>query len=438
MTEPLIATCIPDIAGQVRGKAVPLSAFGELFEIGAGWTPANVQITCFDTASESPWGPTGDVRMIPDRNAMVEVPLPGGATERFVLCRVVEGDGAPWECCLRTILDSAIAALKAETGLSLRVAFEHEFTFRNADHEPEPGTAYSLRGLRGRRIFGETLAGVLRDAGLPPDSFLREFGPRQFEITLPPQEAMRAADEAVMLRQLTYAVAEDFEAPVTFSPLVSEHGVGNGVHIHFSFWDENGHPKTRDAARPHGLAAVTGSFIAGILAHLPALTALTAPSALSHIRLTPHRWSAAFNNLGVQDREAAVRVCPTFAGDDEARRSRQFNIEYRATDASATPHLSLAAMIFAGLEGVRAGLPAPEPTTGDLTLLAPDALAAKGLVRLPATLADALDALEADTALLAAFPGRFPSIYLAHKRGELAVLDGKTIDERIAAYCLAY
>ncbi|MCF3936746.1 glutamine synthetase family protein [Acuticoccus sp. M5D2P5] len=436
MTEPLIATVVPDIAGHVRGKAIPLAGFDAVWENGTGWTPANVQITCFDVAAKSPWGPTGDVRMIPAREAMVEVALPAGATERFVLCDVVEGDGAPWECCLRTILKTALAALKAETGLELRASFEHEFTFRDGDG-PEPGSAYSLRGLRGRRVFGETLCGVLRDAGLPPDSFLREFGPRQFEITLPPQPALRAADEAVALRQLTYAVAEDFAAPVTFSPLVTETGVGNGVHIHFSFWDENGHPKTLDGKRPHGLSEVAGRFIAGILDHLPALTAITAPSALSHMRLTPHRWSAAFNNLGVQDREAAVRICPTF-GADAGKRARQYNIEFRATDAAATPHLSLAAMIFAGLDGIRQARPAPEPTVGDLTLLSAEALAAKSLARLPASLDEALLALEADTALLAAFPGRFGAIYLDHKRGELGALEGKDIDERLAAYRAAY
>ena len=78
---------------------------------------------------------------------------------------------------------------------------------------------------------------------------------------------------------------------------------------------------------------------------MPALVALTAPSVVSYIRLVPHRWSAAFNNLADRDREAGLRICPTSA-HDEAGRARQYNLEYRAADAAANPHLALAALLI--------------------------------------------------------------------------------------------
>jgi glutamine synthetase len=69
-----------------------------------------------------------------------------------------------------------------------------------------------------------------------------------------------------------------------------------------------------DDARPGQLSAIGGSFAAGVLRQLPALCALTAPSVISAARLVPHRWSAGFRTLGIQNREAAVRICPAVAG----------------------------------------------------------------------------------------------------------------------------
>ena len=73
---------------------------------------------------------------------------------------------------------------------------------------------------------------------------------------------------------------------------------------------------------------------------------------ISYTRLTPHRWSAAFNNLGYRDREAAVRICPV-TGRDEIAKARQFHFEFRAADAAANPHLLLAVLIRSGLQGIK-------------------------------------------------------------------------------------
>ena len=99
----------------------------------------------------------------------------------------------------------------------------------------------------------------------------------------------------------------------SFAPIVDPAGVGNGVHVHFSLNDLQGNPVNHDAAGPQGVSDIAGGFIAGILKYMPALVAMTASSVPSHLRLTPHRWSAAFNNLGLRDREAGVRICPVFS-----------------------------------------------------------------------------------------------------------------------------
>lgn len=430
---PFTFVATPDFAGLLRGKAVPAAAFDRRCASGIGWTPTNIQITCFDTIAETPYGSFGDIVLRGDPTTRVNARLPDGESLTFALADVRDLSGAPWECCARSMLRNAAARLMAETGLELRASFEHEFMFLT----PGDTRAFSVAGFAERLGFMRALIHALEGSGIEPDSFLREYGPGQMEVTIPPAPALRAADQATILREVTRAVGRAMGTPLTFSPLLSPDIVGNGVHVHMSLWDAEGRPVTHDPDGRHGLSTQAGAFIAGILANMPALVAITAPSALSALRLTPHRWSAAFNNLAVQDREAAIRVCPLMATDPEAR-ARQFNFEYRAADAAAAPHLTLAALIEAGLTGIRAGTATPEATTEDLSLLDPATLAGRGLQRLPESLEDALAALDASTTLRAALPPRALDIYIAHKRGELAHVAQLSPDARFSAYAAVY
>ncbi len=431
----LMMACVGDISGQVRGKGFPVAHLARRVARGIGWTPTNIQITCFDTIAPSPYGSFGDVVLWPDPASELRVVLPGRASaEHVVLGDITELDGAPWTCCLRSLLRRTLERLTERTGLQLRAAFEHELTMKG---EAAAGPAFSLTGFRAAQPFAEMLLGALDQAGITADSFLREYGRRQYEVTLEPCDALRAADQAMLLRELTRAVAALHGQSVTFSPLVDPAGVGNGVHIHMSLWDAEGRPATHDPGGRHGLSGVAGAFVAGILAHMPALVALTAPSVVSYARLTPHRWSAAFNNLAVQDREAGVRICPV-SERDEAGRTRQFNFEYRAADAAANPHLALAALVAAGLQGIDDRLPTPEATVEDLSLLDVATLHRRGLRRLPASLDEALRELAADRTLQGWLPPGLVDIYVAHKRAEIEHIGGRTLEEICAAYAEVY
>jgi glutamine synthetase len=430
---PFTFVATPDFAGLLRGKGVPAAAFERRCAGGIGWAPTNIQITCFDTIADSPFGAMGDVVLRGDPATRITAPLPDGEVLDFALGDITDLCGAPWECCGRSMLRTAAARLLAETGLEVRASFEHEFMFL----APDSSAAFSLAGFARQFRFARALAAALDGTGIEPDSFLREYGPGQMEVTIPPAPALQAADQAACLREITRAVGRAMGQPLTFSPLVSPDLVGNGVHVHISLWDSAGHPATHDPTGQHGLSKVAGAFIAGILANAGALTAITAPSAISALRLTPHRWSAAYNNLGVQDREAAVRICPVLATEPDAR-ARQFNFEYRAADAAASPHLALAALIETGMAGMRANLPVPVTTTGDISQLPPEALKAQGLLRLPESLGAALAALDANATLRAAFPGRAIDIYIAHKRAEASHVAAMDADARFSAYAAIY
>ncbi|APX25170.1 Glutamine synthetase, catalytic domain [Salipiger profundus] len=204
-----------------------------------------------------------------------------------------------------------------------------------------------------------------------------------------------------------------------------------------SFVDETGAPATYDPDHPAGMSPVTGSFIAGVLKYLDSILALTAPSDVSYLRLTPHRWSAAYNNLGFRDREASLRICPVTATDPESI-AKQYNFEFRAGDAAASPHLALAAIVHAGCQGIEDALPIPSVTEEDLSTLPPAELEARGYARLPQTLAEALERFAANATVTGWFPEGFAEVYLAHKKGELAWLRDMDTAARCAAYGTTY
>ena len=430
MTMPLIFAATSDLAGKVRGKAFPADQLDKRLARGVGWTPTNVQITCFDSIADSPFGALGDLLLIPDAAAEVKLRL-GDTTEHFMLGDIVTLEGEPWELCTRSILKSALKRLRDIAGVHLVAAFEHEFQIKGDPTLKNQG--YGREGFELQRKLCEALMAALAENGLEPDSIMKEYGHNQYEVVVGPSQGVRAADEAVILRELTRSVARSFGEAATFTPIRNVTSVGNGVHIHMSFVDNAGEPVGYDEHGPCGMSELTSAFAAGVLTYLPSILALTAPSVISYERLTPHRWSAAFNNLGFRDREASLRVCPVTTRDP-ASIARQFNIEYRAADAAASPYIALAAIVHAGAQGIADGLNAPSPTEEDLSLLPPEILAERGFVRLPQTLETALEAFQSNPIVTGWFGTEFAGVYVAHKTAEIdAVRDLET-----AGKCAAY
>ncbi|MCP4317826.1 MAG: glutamine synthetase [Hyphomicrobiales bacterium] len=434
--EPLIIAVTSDFAGKVRGKAFAETEFEKRLQRGVGWTPTNVQITCFDSIADSPYGALGDLVLIPDPATLVKADFGDEApSEQFVIGDILQTTGEAWECCTRSILKAALARLEAKAGLRLFGTFEHEFHFVDADCPL--GSAYTSAGFRAQRQYAEALFAALRAAGLKPDTFMKEYGVDQYEATIGPVEGVAIADNAVTLRELVRITAERTGRTASFTPLRDPSGVGNGVHIHMSLRNSDGKPATYDPDGPHGLSVPAAQFVAGVLKYLDRIVAITAPSVVSYTRLTPHRWSAAFNNLGYRDREASVRICPMsdLSDVDEAE---QYNFEFRAADAAASPYLALAAIVHAGVQGIEDQLVCPDATEQDLTLLNDDALAAKKIVRLPLTLASALDTFAGDATVKGWFPPAFAGIYAAHKHGEIGYLENKSEAEICEAYEAVY
>jgi len=430
-----VGTC--DLAGLVRGKGFPIEELQARLRKGVGFTHSNIMMSAFGPIYETPFGTEGDLMLVPDTSTKVEVEFGDGSpAERFYLGDLLTTDERPWECCPRHFLRRAVLALNQinrQSGLTLFAAFEQEFVYTGVEHRP--GATYALDAWRRQGPFGEAYMAAMRAAGLIPDSFLPEYGARQYEVTIHPSRGLRAADEAVIQREMARAVAHRLGHRAVFSPILDPNGVGNGTHIHFSLRDGGDRPVAYDPSRPWRLSPTGEHFVAGILHHLPALTAITAPSAVSYYRLRPNRWAPTWANVAMQDRGASIRICPIFGLDDAAQ---QFNVEYRVADAAASPYLALGALIWAGVDGLRHGRtlpPVPARSFWDMTEAEREAAGARPL---PRSLPEALANLEACTEAREWFGEVFFDAYLRFKRAELRELDGLTEAQTCDRYAEVY
>jgi len=232
MTMPLIFAATSDISGKVRGKAFPAAQLDRRLKRGVGWVPTNVQITCFDGIADSPFGSLGDLLLIPDPETEVKATFGDAPTEHFMLGDIVTLEGEPWEFCTRSILKGALKRLHKVAGVNLVAAFEHEFQL--IDPPALDNQGFGREGFELQRQLCETLMGVMAENGIAPDSIMKEYGPNQYEVVIGPKQGVRAADEAVILRELTRSTARSLGERATFTPIRDVASVGNGVHIHLS------------------------------------------------------------------------------------------------------------------------------------------------------------------------------------------------------------
>lgn len=419
MTSPdlFVATC--DLGAQVRGRGAPGSRLDSVLRSSVGWVPANLALTAFgDIAPDNAFGSAGDLRLIPDEATSVVVPTDPETDVpalRLFLADQTLTDGAPWTGCPRGFLRQVLADFEQTLGLRVVASFEHEFVLLGLDGSPP----FSLRRHRDAARFGGELLDLLANCGFEPETWLPEYGESQFEITLAPTGALVAADRAVLLRELVRDLAARRGLRASFAPLQRPDGTGTGVHLHLSFRSADGQPTLFDPARPGRLSESGTRFAAGVLRHARALSAWTAPSPASFLRLTPRRWSSVGAFLAERNREALLRICPTTSADEDEA-ARQLNLEYRACDATANPWLALGLLLRAGLAGMTdPSCPSPTVWPEDVTTTGPAEVAP-----LPTSLPEALGALVADEELCSWLPAPLLDTFLAVKRHEIAQVDG--------------
>ena len=440
-TSELVALVCCDLGAIVRGRSVFADELDEHLRSGVGWVPANHALTPLGPVAEpNPFGSTGDLRLLPDAETRARVSPDGEHSAlELVLCDIVQTDGQPWECCPRSFLRDALLELERELGARVTASFEHEFQL-SEPRSPDPPAAalpFTLDAQRRVDPFPARVMEALKDAGLEPERFFAEYAPSQFEIPLAAAEGIASADRSVLLREVVREIARRQGMRASFAPLLDPQQAGNGVHVHLNLVDAAGSSLLYDATRPACLSELGERFAAGILAHARAVSALTAASPVSGARLTPHRWSAGAVCLALQNREALLRIPPlvTLAGADPAG---QLHLEYRGADATANPHIALGAILRAGLEGVRAQLPAPPILECDPALLDAQEAERFGVDALPRTLGESLSALADDETARAWMTPLLYDAYMSVKHAELDAADGLELEELCRRYADIY
>jgi glutamine synthetase len=271
------------------------------------------------------------------------------------------------------------------------------------------------------------LVRVLNAQGLQVEHYYPELGHGQHEIAIRYAPALRAADNHVLYRETIRGVAFRHGLWASLAPKPIPDQAGNGAHLHASLTrvaEAGSAESTEVLANPvfadpndrYGLSATGYHFIGGVLAHLPALVALTCGSVNSYRRLLPQFWSSAFTCYGMDNREAAVRICSPLRGDATST----VNLELKPSDSSANPYLALGAFIHAGLDGIRQRLDPGEPINVDPATMTETEREAAGARPLPRSLPEALDALAGDELLMTVLGPLRSTAYLAVKRAEAA------------------
>jgi glutamine synthetase len=383
----LVAGSIVDMGGGVaRSKQAPLHRADTFQRSGLGASPTWI-VFCIDNviAFTPELNVVGDLRLRADLTAYRLV----GDRMAWAPGEFFAQDGTPSPWCARGLLRRMQAELESE-GWSARVGCEVEFVLTRGDGSAlttRNWNGYGLSAVLVHRDFLRDLVAACAAAGIPVEQVHAEYGENQWEFSLEPTDAVTAADNVVLARLVTGQVARRHGFAASFSPMPFAGGGGNGAHQHVSF-ERDGAGVFSGGGGPHGLTSDGAAMIGGIVAGLPEAVGVLAGSVLSPYRLAPHHWAGAFACWGLENREAAVRLCSDTPGNPHGA-----SVEVKCVDPSANPYLATAVILGLARDGVRRGAALPPEVTRNPADLSPEEACRTGTVALPADQAGALDAL---------------------------------------------
>jgi glutamine synthetase len=406
----LVRVLWSDLHGIARGKDLTIDELPSAIEHGVGFCQAvmltGLDATPLETAETSGTGwpdafarPDVDTLAVADHTPGVAICLADIQDSRT---------GGPLFLSPRDLLRAQVARLTARD-LHPIVGPELEFSLCRPDKEaPNGWRAYLDRDTAGYIVGvandpAEVIPLLLRRCramGIPVYAGNHEFSGGQFEINIRHADAVAAADRAFLFKHATKEIAAQQGLRATFMGKPFADRAGNGTHLHLSIVDSENRSAFYDPADEHGLSTVAQSFLAGLIEHAPALTAILNPTVNAFKRLGGGL-APAVANWGPDNRAAYIRLPP--------ERGPGTRLEIRIGDGTTNPYLAIAALLAAGLDGIDRGLrPPPLVTRDDPTAGAP----------LPTSLGGALTALEDDKPLVEALGPRLTDLFVALKRQE--------------------
>jgi glutamine synthetase len=413
-----VVIAAPDTQGRPVGRQLPLRRFLENPTAGV---EVSSYALVYDLAGiplqDSPFAgaKTGyhDVRLQPDLGTLR--PYPGVPSAAICLADAVDAAGNEVPFAPRAMLKRQVEAAR-KAGFAVQLATELEFyLFWNDPREArrlafqglEPTTparsTYGTVAAIAQQPFLRAICLAMEAAGIPVGSAQTEAGRGQWEVNLEHTDPLQAADCHLLYKACVKELSRLAGLTVTFMARPVADDLGSSCHLHFSLW-ANDQPVFPLEPGSGSLSLTGRRVVGGLLEHLAATACFFAPFANSYKRHAPGFAAGAVTAWGQDNRSVAIRV----AGAGESLR-----IEHRFPGADANPYLAAAALIAAGLEGITSGRDPGAPIEGD-------ADARSDLPRPPASLGDALAALESSDFVSGAFGSEIAAHYAAHARAEWA------------------
>jgi glutamine synthetase len=409
-----------DLIGRWHQVTLPVSNFGlHTFERGVAFDGSSIPGF---TRLES-----GDLRLIPDASAFFVEDLEDAACVSFI-CNCVEADTKkPFARDPRLVADKAERYL-LRTRIADRALFMPELEFNLFDEVMVTGlpevTGYSVRSEEAgiepeddAKLFPwisrkegyhalppadhflavrTRMVAAMERAGVPVKYSHHEAGSAgQCEIEVHPATLKRTADQIMVGKYLIKSVAAAQGAVATFLPKPLYGQPGNGMHFH-QHLVKRGRNVFFKKGGYGNLSKLALHYVGGLLKHGRALLALTCPTTNSYRRLVPGFEAPTCFVFAIGNRSAAVRIPKGINTADEAR------IEFRPSDASGNPYLSVAAMLMAGLDGIRRKIDPEKEGFGpyDLDVFSVSDLEGRGMTPVPSALQNAIEALREDNRFL--------------------------------------
>ncbi|XP_067672632.1 lengsin-like [Haliotis asinina] len=402
-----IRFAICDINGISRGQVVPSRNAAKYMEEGLDMFEGAL-VFGFETevaalAHEKCYH-HGNMTIVPDLDTLR--PIPWGGDGKFKVAEILcesrwKIDSSPQVACPRYVLRQQLQRL-GELGFELYSGFEIEYFLFCADTMKPLFNGKDYMCHRSQNKTGPLLFkfdGELFKAGVDMDRIHSEYAPGMFEAVMKPQYGIGGGDATFNLKQGLLELADLNGLKATFISKLDLEENGCGAHFNFSLLSKDtGENAFYDQKASDKLSTTAKQWIAGILKHSRALTALTSPTINCYRRL--HQpWAPGSIFWGIEDRDASLRV--------KNHGPSGTYLENRIPSGRSNPYIVMAATIAAGLDGVKNKLECPPSTS------------LKEAEPLPSTLDEALKDLQADTELIRALGEEFVSWFVTCKQFEL-------------------
>jgi glutamine synthetase len=382
-----------DILGTVKNVAVPADQAEKAFTDGIYFDGSSIE--GFVRIQES------DMRLIPDPSTFAVLPWrkrEDGASARMICDVYNTSTGEPFEGDPRNVLQRAIDRAE-EMGYEINFAPEPEFFLFEEDEDGRATTDTADQGgyfdLAPKDLASDVRRDIiygLEEMGFEIEASHHEVARGQHEINFEYDDALTTADNVATFRTVVRAIAAQHDLHATFMPKPIPKINGSGMHTHMSLF-KDGANAFHDEDDEFNLSETAHSYLAGVLEHAPAITAVSNPTVNSYKRLVPGYEAPVYVAWSDRNRSALIRK-------PAARIPAASRIEARFPDPSCNPYLAFAALIHAGLDGIEKGLEAPDPIRENIYEFDDEKREEYGIDTLPSNLGEAVDALEEDDVIM--------------------------------------